>query len=135
MPLPWVRLDSSIASHDKILNLLADPSPKKWQAAFSFVCSLGWSGNHGTDGRIPASALPWIHGNKPTADLLVKYLLWVPVTGGYEIPNYAERQQLADAIYTVRQQKSEGGQYGNHIRWHVQKGKTDPECEFCKKGK
>jgi hypothetical protein len=131
MPLPWVRLDSSIASHDKVLNLLADPSPKRWQAAFSYVCSLGWSGNHGTDGYIPLTALPYIHANKGTADLLVKYLLWQPVTAGWQIPNYASRQQLADEVFTVRKAKVNAGQRGNHIRWHVNQGISDPKCPLC----
>jgi hypothetical protein len=131
MPLPWVRLDSSIASHDKVLNLLADASPKRWQAAFSYVCSLGWSGNHGTDGYIPATALPYIHGNKGTAELLVKYLLWQPVTAGWLIPNYASRQQLADEVFTVRKAKVNAGQLGNHVRWHVNQGVVEPKCQLC----
>src|SRR5437868_7186513 len=61
MSLPWVRLDSNIASHDKILALLSDPSPKRWQAAASYMFALGWSGDHGTDGRIPQAALPFVH--------------------------------------------------------------------------
>jgi hypothetical protein len=55
---------------------LADPSPKRWQAAFSYVCAIGWSGDHGTDGRVPAMALPFVHGTTATARLLVTYRLW-----------------------------------------------------------
>jgi hypothetical protein len=79
MSLPWVRIDSNIASHDKILQLLADPSAKRWQAAFSYVCAIGWSGDHGTDGRVPAMALPFVHGTTATARLLVTYRLWEEV--------------------------------------------------------
>ena len=52
MGLPWVRLDANIATHDKILNLLSDPSKHKWQAIASYMFALGWSGGHGTDGEI-----------------------------------------------------------------------------------
>jgi hypothetical protein len=57
MSLAWVRLDTGIASHDKILNLLADPSSKRWQAAASYMFALGWCGNHATDGHIPTTGL------------------------------------------------------------------------------
>jgi hypothetical protein len=95
MALPWVRLDSHIGSHDKILALLSDPSPKRWQASFSYVCALGWSGDQGTDGKIPTVALAFVHGNATTARLLVKYRLWTEQAAGYEIVNFAERQELA----------------------------------------
>ena len=44
MGLPWVRLDANIATHDKMLALLADPSPQKWQAAASYMFALAWAG-------------------------------------------------------------------------------------------
>ncbi len=51
MGLPWVRLDSNIASHDKILHLLSDPSPKRWQAAASYMFAMAWSGGQGCTAR------------------------------------------------------------------------------------
>jgi hypothetical protein len=95
MALNWVRLDAGIASHDKVLHLLSDPSPKRWQAAASYMFALGWSGSHGTDGHIPTAALPFVHGTSVTARLLEKYGLWVESSNGWDIRNYAERQQLA----------------------------------------
>ena len=76
MGLPWVRLDANISTHDKILYLASDPSAARWQAAFSYVCAIGWSGDQGTDGRISQVALPFVHGTATTARLLVKYQLW-----------------------------------------------------------
>jgi hypothetical protein len=32
MALPWIRLDANIATHDKIVHLMLDPSAKKYQA-------------------------------------------------------------------------------------------------------
>lgn len=132
MGLPWFRMDSLFASHDKILALLADTSAKRWQAAFSWASAMGWSAYHGTDGRIPATALTFVHGTKATAELLVKYGLWEPVTAGYQIRNYDKRQQLAWVGETIRQGKSEAGQLGNHERWHVKRKLTDPDCPYCR---
>lgn len=109
MSLPWVRLDSNIGSHDKVTDLLSDPSQKKWQAAFSYTVALGWSGGHGTDGRIPKSALPFVHGTPTTARLLVTYRLWEEGAGCWRIVNYAERQQLAIVSEEKRKAQSLGG--------------------------
>lgn len=122
MALPWVRLDATIGHHDKILALLSDPSPKRWQAAFSYVCALGWAGEHGTDGRVPAVALPFIHGNPATSRLLVKYELWKETLTGYEIHNYAMRQQLNDVSEAKKAAQSAGAKKGNCQRFH------GPDC-------
>lgn len=31
----------------------------------------------------------------------------------------------------VTEKKSSGGKWGNHKRWHEQRGITDPECQWC----
>jgi len=118
MALPWVRLDSNIPSHDKMLHLLADPSPKRWQACSSYMFSLAWSGGQGTDGRIPAVALPMVHGTPTTARLLVKYGLWDEVTAGYKIRNYEERQELSIVAEGKRAAQRAGALKGNCLRHH-----------------
>jgi hypothetical protein len=116
--LPWVRLDSHIASHDKILNLLGDTSPKRWQAAFSYCCALGWSADQGTDGVIPINALPFVHGNKATARLLVIYGLWDEKTNAWEIRNFAARQQLTATTAAKQEARRISSEKANCKRWH-----------------
>lgn len=118
MGLPWVRLDANISTHDKILNLLSDPSPKRWQAGLSYVFSFAWSGGHGTDGRIPKASLPFVHGSGATADLLVRHRLWTPVTGAWEIPNYMERQELEVISAGKRAARTTAARKANCERWH-----------------
>jgi hypothetical protein len=118
MGLPWVRLDANIATHDKILALLSDPSPKKWQAFSSYMCSLAWSGGQGTDGFIPRAALPVIHGTSATARLLEKYDLWDEARVGWTIRNYNKRQSLAAAAESVRATKQKASAKGNCVRHH-----------------
>lgn len=120
--LPWVRLDSNIHSHDKVLSLLDDPSPKKHHAFTLYICGLAWSCGHGTDGAIPKSALKAIHGTPVLARLLVKYRLWDESPAGWKIVNYADRQQLSDETYTVRKSQHLGGIKGNCVRHH------GPDC-------
>jgi hypothetical protein len=118
MALPWVRLDSHIASHDKILNLLGDPSARKWQAAFSYTCALGWSADQGTDGVIPVNALPFVHGTTTTARLLVKYGLWEERTNAFEIRNFAIRQQLNVITEAKQDARRIAAEKANCKRWH-----------------
>lgn len=128
MALPWVRLDSNIAAHDKILDLLNDPSPRKWQAVASYMFSIGWSGGQGTDGRIPRAALPMVHGTETTARLLCKYRLWEARTADWLIVNYAERQQL-DAITAGKAEaRRVAAEKANCTRWH------GPLCWSAKHG-
>lgn len=122
MSLPWVRMDSHIGSHDKILNLLSDPSPKRWQAAFSYVAAIGWAGDQGTDGAIPRVALPFVHGTTTTARLLVIYRLWEESLNGWQIVNFAERQQTQRVTEAKQEAASRAGQKANCVRWH------GPEC-------
>jgi hypothetical protein len=121
MPLPWVRLDANIATHDKILHLLAQRDGSK--AFVLYVCALGYSGGHGTDGHVPTYALPVVHGNEKLAQLLVNCELWAANGGsGYHIRNWEERQQMNATTDAVRAAQSAGARKANCIRWH------GPEC-------
>lgn len=119
MSLPWVRLDTNLAMHDKILSLLSErPEALAFRAAFSYVCAIGYAGAHGTDGVVPFSALPFIHGTKKTADLLVRHHLWRPDRLGWCIANYEKRQQLTAATKAIRNAQRMGAKRGNCARWH-----------------
>lgn len=109
MPLPWVRLDSNVGTHDKILALKADPSAKKWQAMASYFVALAWSGGQGTDGKVPSYALESVLATTQTARLLVKYRLWIEDGNGWEIVNYANRQELNVVAEAKRAAQSAGG--------------------------
>lgn len=128
MALPWVRLDVNIGSHDKVLSLLADPSPKRWQAYASYMTALAWSGGHGTDGRIPAAALPFVHGTATTARLLVTHRLWAERVGAWQIVNYESRQELQVITEAKRAAQSAGGR---KARCRANHG---PDCGCWMKG-
>ena len=119
-------MDTGIASHDKVLSLVNDPSARRWQALASYMLGLAWSGGQGTDGRIPEYALPTICGDKATARLLVKHGLWVEATAAYVIPNWAERQETAVVSDAKRERRRRTALRLNCIRHH------GPECHCWK---
>lgn len=122
MALPWVRLDANIATHDKIVQLLSDPSAKRWQAVSSYMFALAWSGGHGTDGHVPTAALPFVHGTPATARLLEKYHLWEAATAGWKIRNFEIRQELTLVAEGKRAAQKLGGVKGNCRKYH------GPDC-------
>ena len=115
MGLPWIRLDTQFASNPKILELMAD---KKFRAAFAWVCSLGYSGAHGTDGFLPTTCLPFIHATKGDAADLVRVGLWAPCVGGWEINGWVEFQQSSEEA-ALRKKRA---QDAARSRWAKEKG-------------
>lgn len=121
MALPWVRLDTNIGTHDKILELLEHRDGPK--AFVLYISAMGWSGGAGQDGRIPAHALGINHGNRKLADLLVDVRLWEHIEGGgYRFPTWDRRQEPAIAREVRATLKAMGGRKGNCVRWH------GPDC-------
>ncbi|MBH0121543.1 hypothetical protein I0Q12_19320 [Rhodococcus sp. CX] len=110
MGLPWIRLDTTLADHPKILELVED---KAFQAAFAAVMAMTYSGKHGTDGFISRSALPFIHARTVDAKRLVKVGLWVEVPGGWLINGWDEYQLSDDAA----KKRRERAQKAAAARW------------------
>ena len=106
MGLPWVRLDSQFPTNPKVLELVAK---KQQPAAFAYLCSLAYSGQHGTDGYIPESALPFIHANKAIANQLVAVDLWYLAPGGWGINGWDEFQVSDEAARKRRERAQKGG--------------------------
>lgn len=56
--------------------------------------------------------------------------------GTYRLHDYLKHQNSADEIAVLTAQNKEAGALGGkksaHTRWHVNRGLTDDNCEFCK---
>jgi hypothetical protein len=124
MALPWVRLDTGLPDHPKILALI---DAKKPRAALAYVFGLAYCGRHETDGFIPRAALPFLHATTSDAHALVEARLWQHAEGGYEVNDWAEYQPTSEAsrlrLEGLKQAAKKGGCHKNH----------GPECE-CWKG-
>ena len=105
MGLPWVRLDTQFPSNPKVLELVAK---KQHPAAFAYLCSLAYAGQHGTDGYIPTYALPFIHATKTTAKHCVEVGLWHSAPGGWQINGWNEFQ-VSDEDARKRKERAQRG--------------------------
>ena len=118
MGLPWVRLDTQWTHNPKFLMLAED---KKWRAICVYMAGLGYAGVHGTDGYIPAIALPMMHGTKKEAGELVEARLWAPAPGGWDINGWAEFQPSQAEAKTRREKAQKAAQ----ARWAKREQKGD----------
>lgn len=120
MSLPWVRLDSNIYSHDKVLWLASQRDG--YRAISLYVFSMGYAGGHATDGYIPNHVLPIIQGTERTAQLLVSARLWEYADGGWQIRNWEQRQELSVITEVKRHASRLGGRKSACQRLH------GPDC-------
>jgi|LakMenEpi03Aug12_release.lakeMendotaPanAssembly.Ray.scaffolds.fasta_scaffold51599_2 hypothetical protein len=102
--LPWVRLDSNIGTNMKIARLLKQRDGHR--AFVMYVCALGWSGGHGTDGYVPEESFTFIHGTDRLAGMLAAAGLFDRADDeGWQIRNYEERQEMAEVTELKQAQK------------------------------
>jgi len=134
VPLPWVRLDTAFPTNPKLLAMLAEKDGHR--AGLLYVCSLGYSGAHGTDGFIPREALLFIHGRPKDAGLLVVHGFWRDQPGGWLINGWDEFQETSEETRArrVRAQAGAAARWKDHEatpgnertrRWREQQ-KTGP---------
>lgn len=119
MAMPWVRLDTGLPDHPKILALI---DMKKRPAVLAYIMGLAYAGRHETDGFIPKSALPFIHASKPDAEALVDVRLWHHTEGGYQINDWDEYQPTSEASNARRDSLKKAARKGNCLRHH------GPDC-------
>jgi hypothetical protein len=111
MSLPWIRLDTTLADHPKMLALMEG---KHHRAALAYILGLAYSGRHELDGFVPGSALPFIHATKADARALVDVGMWTLTTGGYQINGWSDFQ-VSNEETRARREKA---QKAAMKRWH-----------------
>lgn len=111
--LQWVRLDTAFPSNPKVLALLE--TKEGHRTAFVYVCALAYAGAHGTDGRIPTSALPFVHGRRSDALRLVEVGLWHDYPDGGWLINGWDEKQVTDEAARLRSQIAKKAAAA---RWH-----------------
>lgn len=121
MPLPWVRLDTSFASNPKLLAMVAEKEGHR--AGLVYLCGLGYSGAHGTDGFIPREALVFIHGRMADADRLVRHGFWWVQPGGWLINDWDEFQESS----SESQERRARAQAAAMARWEGHEAATPAE--------
>lgn len=128
--MAWTKLDDRFYSHPKILGL-------SHQAFRLYVLALNWSVGSLTDGEIPTAMVGMFLPNDTkavrsrAAGELVSAGLWHENTDGWSVHDFGEYQPTSASMKEKARSKSRAGSVGNHQRWHVERGITDPTCRYC----
>ncbi len=126
-PLTWFKVDDSFYDHPKVFDL-PDSAVALWTRA---GC---WSARNLTDGFVPARLPARLCDDHETAvQALIDSGLWRKARGGYRFHDWDQYQPSREEVTAERGKKSIGGRIGNHRRWHVDRGRFDPECVHCQR--
>jgi len=126
-PGNWVRIHDQIWQDERVLDL-AMRGDKGISAVAVFVMGIAWTRHKRLDGRIPAGALPMIHGRKHHAEMLVAAGLWQPEGGGgWTIPKYTTWNETGDQIEAAKAAKVAAGRKSACRRNHSQPC-SRPDC-------
>lgn len=93
------------------------------RAAFVYICGLSVSGSQGSDGFVSEESLPFAHGRRADAALLVEFEFWIPQPGGWLINGWEEFQQSSEETQLRRKR----AQAAAAMRWNGHDAATDAE--------
>lgn len=127
----WMRVDDGLHAHRKTRGVLKTHPDKTRDAAPMglWVLAGSWAAQNGTDGWVPEDELDrWEDNWRPLVARLVRAGYWWPHKRdgepGYGFNDWHDYNDPAGAA-------SKAGTFGNHVRWHVNEGKVDPDCDHC----
>lgn len=128
-----MKVDDGLHAHRKTRAVTKSHPEKRRDAAPMglWVLAGSWSALHATDGWVPEDELDRWDDDWPEliARLISAGYWWTHERDGepgYGFTDWHDYNDPADMA-------SKAGTYGNHVRWHVNEGKVDPECDHCPK--
>lgn len=129
----WMKVDDGLHAHRKTRAVTKSHPDKSRDAAPMglWVLAGSWAAQNGTDGWVPEDELDrWDSDWKALVARLVRAGYWWPHERdgerGYGFTDWHDYNDPADAA-------SKAGTFGNHVRWHVNEGRVEPECDHCPK--
>lgn len=125
----WMKVDDRLHSHRKTRKVIRSGDKRRDIAPMGlWVIAGSWASQNGTDGWVPELELDrWDDDWEPLAERLVRSGYWWAEERegepGYGFVDWEDYNPVSNA--------SARGGYGNHVRWHVNEGVVNPECEHC----
>jgi hypothetical protein len=121
---PFIRVHENMPEHPKVEPL----SDKAFRLLVETWC---WSKRTRTNGHVHAAVWKKRGTAKTRAELVAAGLVEDDLTGGVIVHDYDDWQVTVEEIEETKQDKRDAGALGAHVKWHVKRGVTEPECQFC----
>lgn len=120
----YIRVHDGMPDHPKIDAL----SDKAFRLLIETWC---WCSRHLTDGQVPRAT--WNRRGTPKVrrELVEAGLVEDHGSDGVVMHDYLEHQRSRAQVEDINDARREASIKGNHRRWHVGKGRTDPNCPLC----
>ncbi len=119
----YIKVHDGLPDHPKVEPL----SDGAFRLLLTTWC---WCGRYLTDGHVPAAV--WARrGTGKTRRELISAGLAEETPTGVLMHDYLEHQRSAAEVSELKEARSAGGGWGNHLRWHVKKGVVRDDCEHC----
>lgn len=108
--MTWFRIDDSFYDHPKVFDA-PDCAVALWTRAGT------WSARNLTDGFVPNGMPARLCDDHATAvKELLRRGLWKRATGGFLFHDWTDFQPTAEAVKTLREQRSAAGKRGGHAK-------------------
>ena len=111
MGLPWIRLDTNMPDHPKVLGLLTEKDGRA--LAFVWICCMAYAGKHETAGFVPREAISRVNAKPADMAALVRHGLLTEIPGGWEIHGWDDYQLSSDE----HRERRERAKYAAAVRW------------------
>lgn len=131
--MAWAKIDDRLHNNYKSRKLLAQKRPDKKRDAAPmglWVMAMSWCAQNDCDGWIPEEELDRFDDNwEELAARLVDAGFWEAEIR--DVPGYTFHDWREWNYPQSSEAKALAGSYGNHVRWHVNAGRVDPNCAHC----
>lgn len=122
--MTWFKVDDKLWGHPKWLS-----TPIRSRGLW--VTAGSWCAYQEQDGNVPRHVLATLGATPRDASALVAAGLWDITDTGWQFHDWAEFQPDSASQKAKREAESQGGELGNHVRWHVKRRIRVDSCEFC----
>lgn len=129
--MAWFRVDDQLPKNRKARALLKASDDKRRDSSPFGIWAL--AGAWSNDGFVPCDILDdWDDDWRDLAERLVSVGLWHHFKKDGE-PGYVFHD-WEDQNPTTVNDPSGAGTFGNHVKWHVNRDQTSPDCIHCDRG-
>jgi hypothetical protein len=124
----WFKVNDQLSFEKKVI---AIPRKQRCAAMGLWVLAGSWCSRELNGGHLPEYMVDELSGDQKMVAALLKVNLWERADDGYQFHDWDDwNPSKADAAL-LKAARSDASKFGNHKRWHADKGIVNPDCTYC----